>query len=159
MTLSIVAILAGISKLAFWGLILSFGIWTHRRSPFRSLPWLGVYLVLSMLLIPVTPTITKRLVDGLIAQGASPFGWTIGQFMATWGYWRIFIASLTKLVLGLLILSDMAFLVSKGGVEAKGRFLNKLLAVRERSVPLGLVMIILMLSSPMTSLVIYLHYA
>jgi len=151
--------LSYISYVALWTLVLVFGIWTYRRLKLRSLPWLGAYAVLSLVLGCFKPMITRQVVDGMVSQYVPPFGWSFGQFMATWHYADSFIAGVTKLLLGILILSDIAFLLSKVGVEVEGSFLNRFLAMRERSISLGIAMIVFMLSGPAITLALYIHYA
>ena len=50
------------------------------------------------------------------------------------------------LVLGILILSDMLFLLSKSGVAVRGGLLNRIMGAREWSTILGSAIVILLLS-------------
>ena len=73
-------------------------------------------------------------------------------------YGRAFFSNSAGLVLATLILSDIAFLLSKAGVAVEWGFLNRLIRVRERSATRGLVMLITLLLEPALSLVLYLYY-
>ncbi len=145
--------LSSISRLALWSLILVSGIWIHRKFKLNSLPWLGAYLVLSVTLSFVTSVIPIPIAESTAAQ-RSPPGWHPAQFFAIWGYWDRFITDLTQLMLGILILSDILFLLSKAGIKVEGTFWNTFLAVRERSTILGIAMIIIMVSGPAISLLL-----
>ena len=149
--------LRGIAYFGLWGLGLAFGLWVHRRLKLRSLPWLGIYVLLSLAL-PLGMALEKLWIDTATDLHVRPFGWSIGQVAAIWSYEKHFIGDLARLLLGLLILSDVAFLLSKTGIVGEGRISRGLLAVRERTIPLGIAMILSMLYIPATSLAMYLYY-
>ena len=100
--------LSNISRLALWSLILASGIWIYRKFKLNSLPWLGAYLVLSVTLSFATSVISIPIAESTIAQRFPP-GW---HPFAILGYWNRFITDLTQLMLGILILSDILFLLS-----------------------------------------------
>ena len=50
------------------------------------------------------------------------------------------------LVLGILILADMLFLLSRSGVAVEGGLLNRIMKVREWSTILGVAIVVLLLS-------------
>lgn len=142
--------LSSISWLALWSLILASGIWIYRKFKLNSLPWLGAYLVLSVALSFVTSMPPTPIAEHIAVQGPLP-GW---HPFALSGYWDHFITNLTQLMLGILILSDILFLLSKAGIKVEGTFWNTFLAVRERSTTLGVAMIITMVCGPAISLLL-----
>ena len=157
-SVSIAAILAVASQLALWGLLLAFGIWAYRKLKLRSLPWLGVYLALSVVLSFGTPILKMHIFDAAASRhAADPFGWSLGQFAATWTYLEGFGVHLVKVIVAVLVLADIAFLLSKAGVDVEGKFLSRLLALREKTVPLGIAMIVLMVLGPGVGLTFYFH--
>lgn len=145
--------LSNISRLALWSLILASGIWIYRKFKLNSLPWLGAYLVLSVALSFAGSMIPTPIAERIIAQRFPP-GWHPVQFFAISGYWNHFITNLTQLMLGILILSDILFLLSKAGIKVEGTFWNTFLAVRERSTTLGIAMIVIMVCGPAISLLL-----
>ena len=144
--------------LVFWALLLFFGIKTYRSCRLDSLPWLGIYIIASFGVSLVSPSLTGQAIDSM-AMGFPPFGWTLGEFHVTLAYGRAFFSNSAQLVLAILILSDIAFLLSKAGVAVEWGFLNRLIRVRERSTAWGLVMLIPLLLEPGLSLMLYLYYA
>ncbi len=89
-------------------------------------------------------------------EGA-PFGWTVGALVVLLHYCGAFLSNSAGLVLGLLILSDLVFLLSKSGVAVEGGLLNRLIRVRERGTTWGTVMSILLFSKLAVVLIIYLY--
>ncbi len=151
-------ILTGVSKLALVILILSFSIWTYRRLKLRSLPWVGVYLIVPLILPISVAWMTGPVMDSMVSRGISPLGMSMGGFTSAWRQWHIFIRTLIDLILIVLVLSDIAFLLSKAGVEVEGKLLSKLLSVRERSTSFGIVITALMLVGPAIWLSLYFYY-
>jgi len=111
-SVSVAAILAIVAQLALWGLLLAFGIWVYRRLKLRSLPWLGVYLALSVVLSFGTPLLKMHIFDAVaLRHAADPFVWSLGEFAATWTYLEALGANLVKVIVALLVLADIAFLL------------------------------------------------
>ena len=61
--------------------------------------------------------------------------------------WAVFLHDAARLVLAILVLSDVLFVLSKANIAVEGRLWDKLTRVRERSTTWGMVMLILLLSS------------
>lgn len=61
--------------------------------------------------------------------------------------WAVFLHDAARLVVAVLILSDVLFVLSKANIAIEGRLWDKLTKVRERSTTWGMVMLILLLSS------------
>ena len=150
------------AKLLSWGLIVAFGVWTYRRIDLRSLPWVGAYLaylgLVGAVLRPIMSPIMEQVVEGM-DLGHVPFGWSLGEFMQIWNHGGMFMGALARLALVLLVMSDVAFLLSKAGVKVEGRFLSRLLRLRERSTAWGIVMVALMFLGSAIFLLLYLYYA
>ena len=154
--LGIVAVLAWAPLFLLCALLLIFGIKTSRSCKLESLPWLGVYVFGSVVLSLTWPVLIRQGVDGMGMEGA-PFGWTVGALVVLLHYCGAFLSNSAGLVLGLLILSDLVFLLSKSGVAVEGGLLNRLIRVRERGTTWGTVMSILLFSKLAVVLLLYLY--
>ncbi len=111
-------------RLALWVLLLIVGVEAYRRYELVSLPWLALYIVASF----GVEVVWKALdVHDIL--------------------WAAFLHDATRLVLAILVLSDVLFVLSKANIAVEGRLWNKLIRVRERSTTWGIVMLILLLSS------------
>lgn len=155
MYLSIVA--GFLPALVLWTLLLIFGVKTYRSCRLDSLPWLGIYFLVSFGSSFGSPLLTGQAIDSM-AMDVPLFGWTLGELQVTLIHVRTFLWSSARLVLVVLVLSDIAFLLSKAGVAVEWGVLNRLIRVRERSTAWGLVMLIPLLLEPALSLVLYLYY-
>ncbi len=153
-------ILTVISTVLLWGLLIAFGVWTHRRFKLKSLTWLILYLVLPLVVTPLTASVAQSATEAIVAstKGVYPLGMSLGTLTATLAYWKTFTVTLAKVVLSILILSDIASVLSRAGIEVEGRFLNRLLRARAKSTSLGIAMIVLMLSGLAIWLPLYLYY-
>ena len=152
--LGILAVLAWAPTLGLCALLLIFGIKTSGSCKLESLPWLGVYVFGSVVLSLSWPVLIRQAIDSM-GMERIPFGWTVAAFAVLLHYGGAFLSNLAGLVLGILILSDMLFLLSKSGVAVKGGFLNRLMGVREGSIIWGSAIVILLLSK--LALVTYLQ--
>ena len=155
--LGIVAVLAWFPILVLCALLLIFGIKTSRSCKLQSLPWLGVYVFGSVVLSLSWPVLIRQAIDSMSMERV-PFGWTVASFAVLLHYGGAFLSNLAGLALGILILSDLVFLLSKSGVAAEGRFLNRLIRVREHGTTWGTVMGLLLLSKLALALVLILLY-
>ena len=100
----------------------------------------------------------EQVIEGMGLEHV-PFGWSLGKFMQIWQHGGMFMGALARLALVLLVMSDVAFLLSKAGVKVEGRFLSRLLRLRERSTAWGIVMVALMFLRSAIFLLLYLYYA
>ena len=158
-------VLVGVAPtVALWVLLLIFGIKTSRGCKLESLPWLGVYIISTVGLALAWPVLMAQVVSSIqeaiqYRQGeGDPFGLTLGELQVTLAYCGTFFSNSARLVLGTLILADIAFLLSKAGAAMEGKFLNSLLRVRECSNTWGIVMLILLLSKAALGMMLYLYY-
>ena len=161
--LGIVAVLAWTPALVLCALLLIFAIKTSRSCKLESLPWLGVYVFLSVVLSLVWPVLIRQAIDSMgmgmgMGMEPVPFGWTVAAFAVLLHYLGAFFSNMAGLVLGIFILSDLVFLLSKSGVAVEGRFLNRLIRVRERGTTWGTVMVLLLFSKLALALVLILLY-
>ena len=154
--LGIVAVLAWAPTLVLCALLLIFGHKTSRSCKLKSLPWLGVYIFGSVVLSLAWPVMIRQAIDSMSLERV-PFGWTVAAFAVLLHYCNAFLSNLAGLVLGILILSDMLFLLSKSGVPAKGGLLNRIMRVREWSTILGIVIVILLFSKLAIGRIPYLY--
>ena len=67
-----------------------------------------------------------------------------------------FLFGSARLVVAILLLSDLQFVLSQAGIPVEGRFLNKLARVRERSTTWGIVMLVLLLLKAALGMGLYL---
>ncbi len=142
--LGILAVLAWAPTLVLCALLLIFGIRMSRSCKLESLRWLGVYIFGSGVLAWASPAV--RLGVELSDLDRVPGGWTAATFFVFLSYCGAFLSNLAGLVLGILILSDILFLLSKSGVAIKGGLLNWLLKVRDGSLIWGSAIVILLLA-------------
>lgn len=146
--LSVVSILSLILQCMLWGLLAAFGVWVYRRVPLRSLPWIGIYLLLSL---PFVSLLNSLLLQQVIDSKTLPFGWSAsmskGDFILQLRLWSSVISTLIKLAITILLLSDCVFLLAKAGVELDRKAVRQLLFVREFSTPLGLFIVSLAIVS------------
>ena len=143
--LGVVAVLAWAPTLVLCALLLIFGIKTSRSCKLQSLPWLGVYVFLSVVLSLSWPVLVRHAIDS-VGMERVPFGWSVSTFAVLLHYCGAFLSNLAGLVLGILILADMLFLLSKSGVAVEGGLLNGIMRVRELSTFLGCAIVLLLLS-------------
>lgn len=122
-----------------------FGHKTSRSCKLQSLPWLGVYVFLSVVLSLSWPVLVRHAIDS-VGMERVPFGWSVSTFAVLLHYGGAFLSNLAGLVLGILILADMLFLLSKSGVAVEGGLLNGIMKVREWSTILGVAIVVLLLS-------------
>ena len=153
--LGIVAVLAWAPTLVLYALLLIFAIKTSRSCKLESLPWLAVYVLGSVVLSLTWPLLMRQAIDNMAMAERVPFGWTVAAFAVLLGYGGAFLSNLAGLVLGILILSDMLFLLSKSGVAVKGGLLNRILKAREWSTILGIGIIALLFSRLALGLILY----
>lgn len=116
-------------RLALWVLLLLVGVEAHRRYKLASLPWLALYIVAS--------------------YGVEVVWEALGAHGILW----VFLHDAARLLLAILILSDVLFVLSKANIAWEGRLWDKLIRVREHSTTWGIVMLILLLSSAALALV------
>lgn len=154
--LGIVAVLAWAPTFVLCALLLTFGIRTRESCKLESLPWLGVYVLGSVVLSLSWPVLISQAIDPMGMEGA-PFGWSVAAFAVLLHYCGAFLSNLAGLALGLLILSDLVFLLSKSGVAVEGGLLNRLIRVRERGTTWGTVMSILLFSKLALVVILYLY--
>lgn len=140
--LGILAVLAWAPTLGLCALLLIFGIRMSRSCKLESLRWLGVYIFGSAVLSWSSPAV--RLGAEISGMDRVPGGWTAATFFVFLSYCGAFLSNLAGLVLGILILSDILFLLSKSGVAIKGGLLNRLLRVRDGSMVWGSAIVILL---------------
>ena len=152
--LGIVAVLAWVPTLVLCALLLIFGIKTSRSCKLQSLPWLGVYVFGSVVLSLSWPVLIRQAIDSMSMERV-PFGWTVASFAVLLHYGGAFLSNLAGLALGILILSDMLFLLSKSGVAVKGGLLNRILRAREWSTILGIGIVALLLSKLVVGSILY----
>lgn len=136
---------AALPGLAIWVLLLIFGIKTYRSCKLESLPWLGIHIVASA------------------GVGIVWFGTELGHgtsmergLPSALPYLGVFLLGSARLVVAILLLSDLQFVLSQAGIAVEGRFLNKLAKVRERSTTWGLVMLVLLLLKAALGITLYL---
>ena len=151
------ALLTLAAKLALWILLLVFGIQTYRKFELWSLRWLAIYLVLSVPLGFMGALMMRQTIDSMNSERVL-FGWTQGQFVGVWENWEALVSEVSLLILGVLLLSDIASLLLKAGAEIEGKLLSRLLVIHDRNTAWGISMLILMLSSPGITVALYLHY-
>ena len=159
--LGVLAVLAWAPAVGLYALLLIFAIKTSRSCKLESLPWLGVYVFMSVVLSLSWPVLTRQAIDSMgmgMGMERVPFGWTVASFAVLLHYCGAFFSNMAGLVLGILILSDLVFLLSKSGVAVEGRFLNRLIRVRERGTTWGTVMVLLLFSKLALALVLILLY-
>ena len=152
--LGIVAVLAWAPLFLLCALLLIFGIRTSRSCKLQSLPWLGVYVFGSVVLSLSWPVLIRQAIDSMSMERV-PFGWTVASFAVLLHYGGAFLSNLAGLALGILILSDMLFLLSKSGVAVKGGLLNRILRAREWSTILGIGIVALLLSKLVVGSILY----
>lgn len=152
--LGVLAVLAWAPTLVLCALLLIFGHKTSRSCKLQSLPWLGVYVFLSVVLSLSWPVLSRHAIDSMGMERV-PFGWSVAAFAVLLHYCGAFLSNLAGLVLGILILADMLFLLSKSGVAVEGGLLNRLMRLREWSTILGGAIVVLLLSK--LSVVAYLR--
>jgi len=132
---------AALPRLAIWVLLLIFGIKTYRSCKLESLPWLGIYIV---------------------ASAGVGVLWTGVEHGTEWGrtwalqYLGWFLSGSARLVVAILLLSDLQFVLSQAGAAMEGRFLSNLARVRERSTTWGIVMLVLLLLKAALGMTLYL---
>lgn len=144
--LGIVAVLAWAPTLVLYALLLIFAIKTSRSCKLESLPWLAVYVLGSVVLSWTWPLLMRQAIDNMAMAERVPFGWTVGAFAVLLDYSGAFLSNLARLSLGILILSDLLFLLSKSGVAVKGGLLNRILRVRDGSIIWGSAIVVLLLA-------------
>ena len=132
-------------------LLLIFGIKTSRSCKLESLRWLGVYIFGSAVLSWASPAV--RLGAEIAGMDRVPSGWTVATFFVFLSYCGAFLSNLGGLVLGILILSDILFLLSKSGVAIEGGLLNRLLRVRDGSIIWGSVIVVLLFAKLAVTLI------
>jgi hypothetical protein len=85
---------------------------------------------------------------------AVPFGGTAGNFVVQVNMWGSLIGGTIGVLTALLILSDLAFVLSRTGMELDKEWIRKLLRVRDYSTPLGAAIILLALTTPIVLFVL-----
>jgi hypothetical protein len=138
--------------LAFWALVIAFGVWLYRRIKLRTLPWLGAYCVLALALGLLMPFWHRSLFN---PHSRPPFGWTVGEFSVHFGYWAALLNALSDLLVAALVLCDVAFLASLLPGDAQSRPLRMLLRLRENTTALGVTLLAVQLAHPLTALIIW----
>ena len=121
---------AAFPNIAIWLLVLIFGIKAYRSCKLESLPWLGIYIVAS------AGVGVLWIGTGLGHSTSMEGGSTMALQYLGW-----FLSGSARLVVAILLLSDLQFVLSQAGIPVEGRFLNKLAKVRERSTTWGIVML------------------
>ena len=157
------------SVFLFLGILLLLrGTGKYREFEMRSLPWLGVYLIMATALGLSAPSMTKLLLDALFAvDGHSfdplgtqpgPFVWTPGEFMMVWSLLQSTMTSLVTLVVGGLVVADVVFLLKKTGSDIDRTVWSRLLPMRDSSAAWGIVMLLLAFSAPTVGFAFWLYY-
>lgn len=150
MTIALIAF--AVSSIALWGLLLAFGIWAYRKFHFRSIPWLGAFMVLALIM-----TVGGQL-GNLYIRDHSPDemntllhyfgnGITLGTLMALFSYWAMFTSNLAYLILAVLVFSDIVLLLSNAGIEVKDKFGQRFISIRQKSTVLGVSVLLLKIVS------------
>ena len=152
--LGVAAVLAWAPMFVLCALLLTFGIKTSRSCKLKSLTWLGVYVFGSVVLSLSWPVLIRQAIDGMGMERV-PVGWTVAAFAVLVHYVGAFLSNMAGLVLGILILSDMLFLLSKAGVAVKGGLLNRILSAREWSTILGIGIVVLLFSKLTLGSILY----
>ena len=125
-----------------WSVLAAFGVWVYRRVALSSLPWLGVYLLLTL---PPLSLGNAWVLQQTVTVKTLPFGWSNamskGEFVAQLMLWNNLIGTIIKIAIAIMLLSDMVFLLSQAGVQPDKKAVRMLLLAREFSTPLGLIVV------------------
>jgi hypothetical protein len=142
-------LLSQLLQAATWLFLLGFGVWLYRRFRLRSLPWLGACALLAMSLDLIMPWVLVAVQRRGILRSSFEFHlmWTIGD---------VVLRRLTGLLLAVMVAAEVAGLLARLSPGPEQRALRLLLAVRERSVPLGLALLGLTLAEPLVLAILWL---
>ena len=141
MTMQLLSTMSYMLFYAFWVLLICFGIWVYRKFELRSLPWAFAYIVLALIAnIP-----THGISNATIENATKPEGYISPQiyfhFLVTDSIW----SSATRLLLIILILADVAFLISKAGGNLTGRFAQFWHWTYDKSTAFGCILVALLI--------------
>jgi hypothetical protein len=122
-------------------LLIAFGIWVYRKSELRSLPWALAYLILGI----VSGIIFYILKPYLSLQQhqnihSSQYATAVKDMMTYMVAARTWEAG-NQLLLGVLLLADCAFLISKAGGNLTGKFANFWRWIYAKSTIIGCILI------------------
>lgn len=148
-------LLSSLVKLVLYGLLIAVGWWVYRRVRLRSLPWLGLYLLLSIPVSFLLPLLTQRVINTAGDGQLPPQGWTMGTLVTTWISFNAVVDGLINILLAVLILSDIAFLVSTTGVPLTPRPVQQLVHLRAYSTRIGVTIALLVLVAPLILVVVW----
>ena len=153
--MDIILVLVPLVKLVLYGLLITFGWWVYRRVRLRSLPWLGLYLLLSIPISFLLPLLTQRVINTSGSGQLPPQGWTMGTLVTTWISFNAVVDGLVYILLAVLILADIAFLVGTTGVPLTPRPIQQLVHLRAYSARIGLTIALLVLVAPLILVVVW----
>jgi nucleoside recognition membrane protein YjiH len=117
--------------LVFWIALLWVCFDLYRTFRFTSLPWLGGYCLIS---------IVSRII-GIIARGVHPPRTASAEMRMLFSAWQI-LTPLTHVLIATIILSEIAFLISRVPEEKPSRLVSVLLRVHRNMKILGSVLLI-----------------
>jgi hypothetical protein len=130
-----------------WLLLACFGVWLYHRIDSRCLPYVGLYWLVHLPLVQVANT---WVIEHFVKN--SPLLNSMGKLsqvnaIAHWVAWSSLFASLSTLLIVLLLLSDFVLLLTKAGVKLDNTGVRYLLPLRNFSFTLGLAAVALTLVS------------
>ena len=158
--MTLVMLVSVFSSIALWGLLFSSGLWAYRKFHFQSLPWIAAFLILTFILTFTAHWYNQYFMDHApkgIQNAAQFFGYTgsLGNLVAMFSYLGRVISNLTYLMLALLVLSDIANLFLKSGIDITDTFGQRLVSLGQKSTILGIIMLTLKLMPTAIYIIIY----
>jgi hypothetical protein len=138
--LSIAAMVIGVFGLLA---LLAFGFWASRRADLRSLPWLGIFLVLNCQpFIFFNAWIIRRLTDGgeifNSSAGGTPLTISGTPLIILLIGAQQLLSALTGVLLALLVMADTAHLIAQSDTAIDSAAVRGLMLARKYSFAIGL---------------------
>lgn len=145
-----------LTKLVFWAMLVVSGVWAYHRFRLRSLLCLGIVLVIILLSFPAD-VLEGKAIDNMGAS-VTALHWSKGQFIINWGYLKTAVEDIVKVILALIVIGDIALLLSKLGVPLVGKVFQNLLRIQRKGFVLSAMAVALALAVPLGKVALYLYY-
>ena len=136
-------------EIAFWVLLLLFGISAYRRLKPPSLPWLGMFFAIGLANRFILPLAMPQAFRNFQRLVVPPFGWDAGRFILWTSYFSAIFERIASLIVLILVASEIVFVMRDLEVMRQFRPWQLLLAVRRNAKVLGFTLVVLALVVPM----------
>jgi hypothetical protein len=108
-------------------------LWSRQRAPFKSPLWLIAYLLLPGGISLITAPAMRHVVNHYMPL----IGWTAGTLLITLSGVSTVADSLAKVLLVILISSDVVFLLTKAGLDTGTKLAERLAVFRQHHILFG----------------------